>query len=817
MAIESSPGSAPSPDLWQRSSRLFRGGLIMAMGGIAFAAPFVVGSPGLFLTGLLLIVCGSLEMLETFWSGDSSSTRWNYLSGEMSILAGILLLNKPELMLRAVALFLAVIFVMDGISKGVACWRARRTGAAWGGLLLIGVVKVALAVMLILRWPISDWPIVGVVVGIHMLTAGWSILLGRTHVSGAVAIGPDEHPDGLLQLPAHPALGVLKSTLDDEYRKRRASDARWCWVFMIVLFTIHLGRMRVDWNVVGMIDPLVALAGDLGMALLAAFCFIMPVWLGWRKLTRPLERSGWRRALARADAGRPPGLLDRVMQWWLMGRLRFADRLLRIRRSPREALAWGLRAGLPVAAVIVAINPLWGNNNYFFNTETWASGVWHRWAEARTDTWRENLIRAIQQHYADVPQDRLFRVEPPIVGDEDFSFIVIADNGDGGAAQHSLRHQYLALGNRPDVKFLVVSSDVIYPDGAMRDYEERFYLPFKGFTKPIYAIPGNHDWYDANEGFNANFLDAESARVCMQNRLETDSLWTARSQRRIDGFIAEAARLRGEFGVSTGHQKGPFFEIQTNQFALIAVDTGVLMTVDAAQWDWFKAALERSRGKFRMVVLGHPLYTGGNYQGDPNKLKGEWTPPLGTPFGADTEPITAVHKLLKEEKVEVVMAGDMHDFEHYKESYKADGKERTMYHFVNGGGGAYIVVGLPFDWPRHPDLPDWTYFPRKDAIIKKLDAQTPFWKMPLWLWVKHLSGWPFSGYILSAAFDHNKAPYFQSFVEVQVLNSKREVHFIPYGANGPLRWRELENFEAWMPSEKTPEDRASFIVKMPSE
>ena len=39
------------------------------------------------------------------------------------------------------------------------------------------------------------------------------------------------------------------------------------------------------------------------------------------------------------------------------------------------------------------------------------------------------------------------------------------------------------------MKFLVVASDVIYPAGAMSDYEVNFYLPFKGFTKPIYAIP----------------------------------------------------------------------------------------------------------------------------------------------------------------------------------------------------------------------------------------------------------------------------------------------------------------------------------------
>ena len=68
---------------------------------------------------------------------------------------------------------------------------------------------------------------------------------------------------------------------------------------------------------------------------------------------------------------------------------------------------------------------------------------------------------------------------------------------------------------------------------------------------------------------------------------------------------------------------------------------------------------------------------------------------------------------------------------------------------------------------------------------------------------------------MSAAFDHNKAPYFQSFVEVQVHNSKDEVRFLPRAANGRLRWRDLENFRALMPAGKTEDDYVEFIIKMP--
>ena len=72
-----------------------------------------------------------------------------------------------------------------------------------------------------------------------------------------------------------------------------------------------------------------------------------------------------------------------------------------------------------------------------------------------------------------------------------------------------------------------------------------------------------------------------------------------------------------------------------------------------------------------------------------------------------------------------------------------------------------------------------------------------------------------TGVDLSAAFDHNKAPYFQSFVEVQVLNAKDEVHFLPHGANGRLRWHELENFQALIPAGKAEADFVEFIIKMP--
>jgi uncharacterized membrane protein HdeD (DUF308 family) len=490
----------PSRKKSMRGTRT-RGVLVLAIGCLALISPFFAGTFALFLVGLLLIASGVLEMLETFRAENESRRRLSYLSGALSVLAGIVLLTQPQLLLRGLSLLVAGSFLIDGLSKIVAAMRLRTTDSSWKWLLVGGLVNGVLALVLVAKWPISGRAIVVILVGIRMLTVGWSMLMRHEPTPKPVAEPPPRglHPDRRLRVPANPIFETFEeSFLRDDANQRRI-NAVWCWTFIIVFFAIHIGRMHVEWNLVGMISPLVAAVGDVATALIIAFGFILPSRLAWRKMTRPLERRAWTRLFARSDQGRGPGLFGGMWKVWLTARLRFSYRMAQMRRSPWAALRWGLQVGLPATAILIAVNPIWGFS-WFFNSESWTTGIWDRWAEARTDTWRQKMIEAVwkEYHRKNVSEDRLFAVEPQGLGrGADFSFLVLGDTGEGGAAQHSLRDQYLFLGQRPDVKFLVISSDVIYPEGALQDYEPNFYLPFKGFTKPIYAIPGNHDWYDA--------------------------------------------------------------------------------------------------------------------------------------------------------------------------------------------------------------------------------------------------------------------------------------------------------------------------------
>lgn len=461
--------------------------------------------------------------------------------------------------------------------------------------------------------------------------------------------------------------------------------------------------------------------------------------------------------------------VQKLVNLWLDGRYAFAFSFRRARASILDGFSLAVGQGLIIAALLVAINSIWGFS-WYFNTENWASGIYQAVTGPRVDIWRNAMTDAVLARPETDP-DRAFELRPAgVTSGTDFSFIVIGDPGEGDASQASLKDRYLELAKRDDVKFVVISSDVIYPAGEMKDYERNFYLPFKGVRKPIYAIPGNHDWFNALAGFSANFMRPDAARASIDARIAVDRGLTLMDGQKRDGMIGEATRLRQEYGLDTARQGASYFDIQTDDFALIALDTGVLKSIDPGQERWLEDALRRARGKFVMALTGHPRFAGGHEAA-----------PEGTP-------LRRLFDRLEAGGVSVAMAGDTHDFEYYRQE---TGGGRPIHHFLNGGGGAYLSIGTALDWPKRPPTADWAYYPSTGAVQAKLERETPFWKRPALWWINAFKAWPVSVETLSGIFDFNKAPFFQSFVEVQIAPSRNEARFILHGVNGVLRWKDL--------------------------
>jgi len=67
---------------------------------------------------------------------------------------------------------------------------------------------------------------------------------------------------------------------------------------------------------------------------------------------------------------------------------------------------------------------------------------------------------------------------------------------------------------------------------------------------------------------------------------------------------------------------------------------------------------------------------------------------------------------------------------------------------------------------------------------------------------------------LSAAFDFNRAPFFQSSMEVRVEGSRDQARLILHGVHGPLTWRDLQVGGEARPADRSPEDVVEFVIPM---
>jgi hypothetical protein len=80
--------------------------------------------------------------------------------------------------------------------------------------------------------------------------------------------------------------------------------------------------------------------------------------------------------------------------------------------------------------------------------------------------------------------------------------------------------------------------------------------------------------------------------------------------------------------------------------------------------------------------------------------------------------------------------------------------------------------------------------------------------------MKRLRAWPSTPSMLSAAFDYNVAPYFQSFVEVRVEPSANRVRVMPWGVHGRLRWSDLQKSAGLVPAGVSEDAPVEWAIPM---
>jgi Calcineurin-like phosphoesterase len=256
-------------------------------------------------------------------------------------------------------------------------------------------------------------------------------------------------------------------------------------------------------------------------------------------------------------------------------------------------------------------------------------------------------------------------------GPEDtISFLLLGDPGEGDESQYAVVPALLSQAE--DADFTIVASDVTYPAGDMGGYDNKFFRPYRNLDGPIYAIPGNHDWYDGLHGFMSHIcgLDQPQAPLDVGPGLRgkiARLLWR-RTMRPDDALLAEMRRARGRSTQAADPpQPGPYWAMDTGPLRIVGIDTGIFGTIDDEQAEWLRRVSFGS-DRPKILVTGKPLIVNGKHL----------DPKLGK----------VVDDVVRDPRGRYVMAigGDIHNYQRYPVTL-ADG--RTIQYVVSGGGGAY--------------------------------------------------------------------------------------------------------------------------------
>jgi hypothetical protein len=236
-----------------------------------------------------------------------------------------------------------------------------------------------------------------------------------------------------------------------------------------------------------------------------------------------------------------------------------------------------------------------------------------------------------------------------------------ADTGDGfpatmTVASHLARRcltvdvdgvdRELARGN-----ILVLGGDEVYPSASAGAYESRLEGPFRaalpwtlGDHPALYAIPGNHDWYDGLTGFL---------------RLFTQHHW-------VGGWTTR--QNRSYFAVKLPHN-----------WWLWGIDIQLDVYVDEPQLEFFDDVLAESSPGDKLI-LATPVPTWTELERDPNAYRNlafiERT--LLRPHGID---------------LKLTVAGDLHHYTRYTHRDSTGDGARTSgptHKITSGGGGAFL-------------------------------------------------------------------------------------------------------------------------------
>ena len=252
----------------------------------------------------------------------------------------------------------------------------------------------------------------------------------------------------------------------------------------------------------------------------------------------------------------------------------------------------------------------------------------------------------------------------------------IADVGDGFEASYTMAYllaqdslDIRGAGNLRHGEVLIMGGDQCYPQATREEYKQRLLQPFNwAYTvrnpdRKLFAIPGNHDWYDGLNAFDGLFCSSR------------DKLSNARGNV-IGGWQCQQHR-------SYWALRLPY------NWWIWGADIQFSKYLDSSQVNYFVRVAEQMGPKDNLIIcLAEPSWMLADLQGEDNEENFFKITTIARARGA---------------RVVAVIAGDWHNYNRYY------AHELDVHFITSGGGGAFLHPthvlrnSISVRWPEYAD------------------------------------------------------------------------------------------------------------------
>ena len=149
-------------------------GVIYSVAGlIALGSVLTATVASVFIVGIMMLIAGVAEVINAFQVKTWGKFLFWVLLGVLYIVAGFVTFENPLFAAALLTLLLACALMVSGIMRIILGFSMKR-GMPWIWVVLSGVVTLLLGLIILNHWPVSSLYILGLLLGIDLVFAGAS-------------------------------------------------------------------------------------------------------------------------------------------------------------------------------------------------------------------------------------------------------------------------------------------------------------------------------------------------------------------------------------------------------------------------------------------------------------------------------------------------------------------------------------------------------------------------------------------------------------------------------------------------------------------